>query len=156
MAHCVFNATNEKQVVHCLGNYFEFSPKQVKWMNSEDLVRYLGTERGRQGMVAMSEAFDDPEFRKTPEGLAELQAAEINGISHRVEYLRGLIYNETVALQLDLQVANLKIDPATLMSKEMLENLKALAGYQKTKDDADAKQADEVRKLLKQTGEMSK
>ncbi len=42
------------------------------------------------------------------------------------------------------------------MSKEMLENLKALAGYQKTKDDADAKQADEVRKLLKQTGEMSK
>jgi hypothetical protein len=151
----IFNATNETQTVKAMGNWVTFKPKQIKLMQ-ENLASFLATERADYGLVAVPDAFEDPEYKDTPEGAAKLQAYEQQGIDAHVAHLRRIIYNNQVSLRQDLEKADMKVDPATLATDAELEAMKLVANYQKDKDDRAQKRADEVRELMKSVGPLKK
>lgn len=147
----VMNATNEKISIKALGNWFEFKPKQVKNV-TDNIGLFLITERRENGIVQLPDAFEDPEYKSSPEGKAEFALIEERGISAFTEALRRRIYNNQVSLRQDLEKANQKIDPAVLASEGELEAMRLLAKYQQNHEDAAQKKVDEVKELLKKTG----
>jgi hypothetical protein len=151
----IFNATNETQTVKAMGNWFTFKAKQIKLMQ-ENIAGFLAMERADDGLVAIPDVFEDPEYKASPEGQELLAKYEQQGIDAHVAHLRRIIYNNQVSLRQDLEKADLKIDPATLATDGELQAMKLLAFYQKAKDDSAQKRADEVRELMKTVGSVSK
>lgn len=144
----VLNATNEKISIQALGNWFEFKPKQVKNL-THNLAMFIITERREKGLVHLPDAFEDPEYKNTPDGKAEFALVEQRGIDSFCEALRRRIFNNQVSLRQDLEKGNMKIDPAVLASEGELEAMRLLSKYQQKDDDTAQKKADEVKELLK-------
>jgi hypothetical protein len=147
----VMNATNEKISVKALGNWFEFKPKQVKNMEQK-IGHFLITERRENGLVALPDSFEDPEYKNSPEGKAELATIEQRGIEAFCDSLRKRIYNNQVSLRMDLERANIKADPSAFVTEGELEAMRLLAKYQTAKDDSAQKKQDEVKELMKKIG----
>jgi hypothetical protein len=63
---------------------------------------------------------------------------------------REIIYNNQVSLRRDLEVANIKADPAVFASKGEIESMRLVAKYQKRTEDAEQAKIDEVKKLMGQ------
>lgn len=144
----VMNATNEKVTVKAMGNWFEFKPKQIKNF-THNLGLFLITERSQNGLVHVPDAFEDPEYKATEEGRAQLSDLEKRGIEAFCKGLRQRIYNNQVSLRQDLERSNLKVDPAVLATDGELEAMRLLAKYQDQKDDIEQKKIDEVKDLMK-------
>lgn len=151
----IFNSTAEEQRVRAHGNWFVLKPKQIKQFQ-DNLSMFMVMERGDQGLVGLSEAFEDPAYRESPEGKVELAKAEEAGINSYTNALRQRVYNNQVSLRNDLAKADLKVDPAVLASPEDLEAMRLLAKYQKSQDDAGQKRAEEVKKLMSTIGPLAK
>ena len=151
----IFNATNEKQSVKAQGNWFEFKPKQIKFFNT-NVADFLAQERAENGLVSVSDAFEDPGHKATPEGKAELEAAEIKGIDNYIKFHRAIIANNQISLRQDLEKANLKMDPAVLASDGELRSMEIVAKYQTTQDDRDQKKVDRVKELMTSVGKVSR
>lgn len=151
----IFNATNEEQSVKALGNWFTLKPKQIK-MFQDNISNFLGSERRDNGLICLPESFEDPEYKVSPEGKAELARLEDEGISHYVNALRARIYNNQVSLRQDLEKANMKIDPSMLATDADLEAMRLVAKYQQKQDDSAQKRVDEVKELMKQVGHVKK
>lgn len=147
----VLNATNEEQRVRAHGNWFTLKPKQIKQF-ADNLSMFLIMERGDQGLVGLSEKFEDPEYKLTAEGKAEMATAETAGINAFVEGLRKRVYNNQVSLRQDLEKANIKVDPSALATDADLEAMRLLAKYQKAKDDETQERVNEAKELMKTIG----
>lgn len=150
----IYNATEEVQSVKAHGNHFTFKPKQIKLVHSDSLAQFLTIERGDHGLVSLSDKFEDPEYKLSDEGKAELAAAEEKGINAYVNKLRLLIKNNQVSLRRDLERANIKIDPSSEISDGELEAMRTVAKYQKKKEDAAQKRMEEVKELTKKIGNL--
>lgn len=151
----ILNATNEEQTVKVFGNYFTLKPKQIK--NFQDnIASFMAKERAVNGLVQLPEAFEDMEYRTTEEGKSVLENAEEKGIDNYVGALRERIFNNQVSLRQDLEKANQKIDPAALASAGELEAMRIVAKYERAKSDREQQKIDEVKKLMKDIGPVSK
>jgi hypothetical protein len=151
----IMNATAEEQRVKAFGNYFTFKPKQIKVID-DNLAAFLNAERKYQGMVSLSEKFEDPQYRDSPEGKQEILTKEAEGLDAYISHLRALVYNNQVSLRQDLEKANLKVDPAALASEGELEAMKLLAKYQRNQEDARQKKVDMVKELMKTVGPVTR
>ena len=143
----IFNATDHTVTTQARGNWFTFKPKQIKQMEGK-LAQFLAEMRGEDGLMLLPDEFEDPDFQKTAEGKAILAKTTEEGIAKLTEKLRKVIYNLQVSLKIDLEKANIKVDPAAFASKGELEAMRMLAQYQKHGEDAQQKKIDEVKELM--------
>lgn len=152
----VMNATTEDQTFKALGQWFTISAGKTIRINNPSLVNFIAQERKEFGVVVLPPEFDDieQEYRNTPEGQEKLAALKESAVNAYLDYHRGIIYNNQVSLKMDLEKANLKIDPAVLASKGELESMKIVAKYQKRADDVAQKRIDEVKEIMKEVGEI--
>lgn len=147
----VMNCLAEDKLVQARGNWFTFKPKQLKQMEPH-LAAFLGREKRYPGLVCLSDAFEDPDYKNTPEGKAELANAEAEGIADFVEHLRQRVYNNQVSLRMDLETKNMKVDPLILASPGEKEAMELLSKYQKQKDDRDQIEVNRLKELMKTIG----
>ena len=147
----ILNCTDETQVVKVHGNFLTFPPGKVKQVD-QDKGRYITMKRKEQGLVELPEAYEDPEWRNSEEGKKTLEEKKAYGLDCFSGEMRRRIYNNQVSLRIDLEKSNIKADPAAFASKGEIEAMRAVAKYQKLKDDDRQKQIDEVNRLVEQTG----
>lgn len=143
----VYNATNETQGTKAAGNWFTFKPGAMKQMDPY-IAQFIGAERADLGLVVLPEEFEDPSYMNSEEGKSKLEEFKAMGIRNYTKHLRALIYNNQVSMRLDLEKANLKIDPAVLASDGEINAMKLLAEYQAKDDDTAQKKIDEVKRLM--------
>lgn len=144
----IFNGLDKKVVTKAFGNYFTFAPKQIKMMSKEH-VRWFSSERAYEGLVALSDKFEDLEYKGSPEGKAEMAKGEKLARQHRVRHLRKIVENVLVSLKRDLQTANIQSDPRALASEGEIAAMEELAAYQQAQEDSKQKQVDKVKELEK-------
>lgn len=145
----VFNATEEKQTFRAFGSWFTFNPNQTKQMN-EDISRFIAENRKEHGMMVLPDEFEDPEYKLTEEGKTKLANIKSAGIFNFLTAQRDIIKNNQVHLRKDLEMANIKTDPAVYATDSELKAMEYVAKYQKLdKDDAQEK-IDKVKNLMKE------
>ena len=153
----VANCTQETITVKVAGNYFTFKPGQERVIHQEAIARFIEMDLKASGLVVLPALMTDDE-EVTPEQLEERKLA---GADHKKELLeqgldryvarhREVIYNNQVSLRRDLDMANIKVDPAAHASKGELDAMRLVAKYQKRTEDAEQSKIDEVKKLMGQ------
>lgn len=147
----LYNTTLEEQHVKALGNHFTFKPGQIK-MFQDNVAHWIATMRREQGIVSLPAEFEDPEYKESEEGKKALATAKAEGIKNYLEFHRKIVYNNQKSLKQDLEMANLKVDPATLATDGELESMRLVAKYQALKSDDEQKKVDEVKELMQQIG----
>lgn len=143
----VYNATNETQTVKAAGNWFTFKPGSMKNMD-EFIARFISSERADYGLVVLPEEFEDPSFVNTPDGKTKMEEFKVMGVKNYVSHLRRMIYNNQVSMRLDLEKANLKIDPAALASPAEIEAAKLLKTYEDHESALQAQKLEETKKIM--------
>ncbi len=144
----LMNATKEEQTIKALGNWFTFKPGQVKQVN-DDLGHWITTMKAESGLVSLPDAYEDPEYKNSPEGKAAIEEARERGVKAYVDFHRSIVANNQVSLRRDLGQANIQADPAIYATQGELNSMRIVAAYQKAADDAEQKKVDEVRELMK-------
>lgn len=147
----VHNPTAEKCSVTIFGNWFSMNPGQTKRLRDE-FCDHIQKQLGYTGLVVLSDKYDEPEYKESPEGKEEFEALCQNGIKCYVEYHKRIVANNQVSLRQDLDRANLKVDPIIYASEGERESLRIVAKYQKAASDAEHTKVDEMKKLLKEIG----
>lgn len=147
----IYNTTNELQSVKVFGNWFSLKPGQMKNFD-EKIAHFIATERRDSGLVALPEAFEDPQFITTDEGKAILAEKREEGIKAYIDHFRKIIANNQIALRQDLERSNIKADPATFASDGELHAMEMVAKYQRDEDDKEQKRIDRVKELMKTVG----
>ena len=142
----VYNASNIDQNVKVFGKHFSIPSGKIK-MFQDEIGRFLVIERKDQGLVGLSDRFEDPDYKDTLEGRQELAKAKAEGVANRITHLKRLIYNETVSLQQDLDQANIKVNAKAFMSDSMVDVMRELTTYQKADEDALEQRLKEIEKL---------
>lgn len=142
------NTTEEPQHVSVFGNWFYFSPKQIKLMD-EDKVNFLTMRRQDMGFVRLPESLEDLDFRASDEGKRLIAEARKEGIAAYLDHHRKIVRNNQESLRQDLKMANIDTDPASLMSDGELASLNILVKYQDMEQDEAKKTADKANEMLK-------
>jgi hypothetical protein len=151
----VANATQENITVKIAGNYFTFKPGQERVIHNASIARFIEMDLKDSGLVVLPELMTEDE-EVTPE---ELEQRKIDGAERKKQILeegldryvakhREIIYNNQVSLRRDLEMANIKADPAAFASKGELDAMRLVAKYQKRSEDAEQAKIDEVKKLM--------
>lgn len=134
----VYNGTNRERSVCAQGNWFTFKPKQIRNIASSNLALFLTSNLAHEGLVRLSDDFEDPSYGSTAQGKKEMEEAGDRANNARINFLQGLVNNELVSLKSDLARTNNQSDPKSFMSAGMVENMKELASM-KSKAQADKK-----------------
>lgn len=145
----IFNAGNKDVSTRVFGNYHTIKAGQIKNFQ-EDIERFMTVDRGYLGLVSVPEEFNDPEYRNSEQGRAELLEKRKEGVAKRIAHLQSVIHNETVSLKQDLEIANIKIDPLMLASKGVEDAMIELRDYQYNKNDEEKLKVERLRKLERQ------
>jgi len=147
----IYNASSKDQKVKVFGNWFEIPSGKIKVVQ-DNIARFMAIDRQDRGFVALSEAFEDPEYKLTPDGQAELAEAKRQGVANRIKALQAVINNETVSLQQDLTMKNINVDSRGYMDDKAVEHLKELTEYRNSKSDEDAAKLQKIKDLEKELG----
>lgn len=147
----VLNARNEEVHIQAHGNWFKFAPKQIKIMQP-NLAMFLCTVKAEDGFVALPDAFEEPEYRETPEGKAAFKDAEKRGINRFLQKMQEVVQNNTISMDRDLKMSNIATDPREFMSDGEMKALETLAQYKDRGEDDLAKRVDRARELEKKLG----
>lgn len=142
----VINCTKDEQQVKALGNWFTFKPGQIKILQ-DNIGRFLSLEKKQYGLMELPEAFTDPDYAKSPEGIAIMEQVSQEGLRNYIDFHRKIVENNQVSLRRDLEQANIKADPATYASEGELASMRIVAKYAQMDDDAAQKRIEEVRAL---------
>lgn len=142
----VYNSSTKDWSGTVFGNWHSLKSGQIKNFN-DNVARFLSSERRDHGLMGLPEAFEEPDHKNTPEGKAQLAEAKTHGTMNRIKYLRSCIYNESVSLKKDLEVAGYKIDPSLLASPMLVEFYEELKGYANKEDDEAKDRAERIKKL---------
>ena len=156
----IMNCLDKEQTTIVGGAHFSFGPHQIKYFSNPEIAANIAKLRKEDGFMRLPDELDHlgmlkPEqFEKvvTPEDKATITAVRQEGVENYCRRLRELIYNATVSVQKDIDMKGLKLDARTLATKKDLERFKELAKYQKSKNDLEQKQLDEIKELEKQIG----
>lgn len=147
----VLNATSEEVSVKIAGNWFSFRPNQKKVL-TESIARFIEMDRKDSGLCVLPPQFEeDADFEKSPEGKEAIDKAKADAIKHYLDKYRAVIHNNQVSLRQDLEMKNLKVDPAVMATDGEVAAMKIVAKYRALEKDADQAKLEEVKKLLEQT-----
>ena len=125
------NALDKELSVCAQGNWFTFKPKQIKQIGSNDLALFFTSNLAHEGLVRISDAFEELEYKGTEEGKKEMAEASARGLNSRVAFLERVTSNELISLRKDMEKTNDRSDPRAHMHPEMIKNLEELAGYKR-------------------------
>ena len=145
----VMNALDKEVSVCAQGNWFTFKPKQIKPIGSDDLALFFTSNLAYEGLVRVSDAFDDLDYKGSEEGKKELAEAASRGLAARVTFLQGVVNNELHSLRRDLEKNNDKSDPRSYMHPNMVKNMEELAGYKRKQSAAKEEQISKIAELEK-------
>lgn len=147
----VWNPTLDEVTTKVAGNYFVFPAGKKKIIYQPEIRHFIATDRKETGLVCLPDQFsEDPEFEKTPEGKKILEELKEQAINAVVSHHRRIIANNQVSLRRELEQANIKTDPAVLVSPGELKSMQIVAKYQRASQDAEQAKVEEVRKLMKE------
>lgn len=156
----VVNATQE-EINICLagGNWFRFKPGQEKKMN-DDVARFIATERKDSGLAVLPDLPENEDGDVSEEEMAQRkaehdaakEAAIQAALDGYLAFHRSVVYNNQVSLRMDLEQANMKVDPAKLASKGEINSMRILAKYQRAHEDKAEEQAKEFNDLARKVG----
>lgn len=144
----ILNALDKDVHTKVFGNHFTFKAGQVKRMRGE-IGDFIAKERGYLGLVAVSDKFDDPEYKTTEAGQAELEAKKREGKEKRAQHLQWQVHNLQVSLRQDLDNANIKADTLSFATKGDLDAMDELATLQRA-------EADEAKARLQRARELER
>lgn len=142
----IMNASSEEQHLKVFGNHFTLKPGQIRDFQDE-IARFMAMERGYLGVVGLPDEFSDLAYRESDEGKSRLEEFKEAGVTNRVRFLQSIINNELIGLKSDLDKANLKQDPRTLMDPKMVKQMRELASYQARDEDAEKARVADIKKL---------
>lgn len=143
----ILNATPKEKSVCAQGKWFTFKPEQMKQIDNENLALFFSSNLAYEGLVRISDLFEDPDYRNTEAGKLAFQEAKEKGIENRVGFLKYILNNELVSLKSDMQRDNDQSDPANYMSKAMVANMEELAEYKKKLNEKKKEQVSQIHKL---------
>lgn len=146
----VLNCTAEEQQIKALGSWFKFAAGSKKVMRS-DLARWIGDQKKDQGLICLPERFNDDEYFNSEEGKTEFLRFKKIGLDGYIAALTRRANNGLISLKNDLDKVNVKIDILRAITPGEAEAIKLLNKYQTQEQDESAKNADELRELLKNT-----
>lgn len=147
----IYNPLNKESHVRVFGNNFTLKPQEIK-MFQPAFAEFISRDKQETGLVALDDRFLDPHFKETDEGKEVLAEAAKQGIRNRVQYLERVYHNETASLQQDLDLKNMKTNPAVFMSDHTLELLRELKEYDQQKQNESKEKAKEVAKIKRDLG----
>lgn len=145
----IFNALDKEVSTKAFGNHFNFKPRQIKRM-SGDIGQFLSREKGYMGLVELPMTFEDPEYKASEEGQALLEEKRKEGVSRRINHLKGIVNNLQVSLRQDLDIANIKADVNAFASSGEINAMEELVSYQRAAEDQDKAKLEKVRQLERQ------
>lgn len=147
----IYNATNEEQSVQAFGNWFTFKSNQIKVMQ-DHIVKFLAEKRREDGLVEISDKFEDPSYQDTPEGKEMLKHAKREGIESYLKKQMWLVNNNLQSLRNDLRMKNIDTDPQAFMSEGEMKALEILAKYKQAGLDEQQQRVDKAKELEKKLG----
>jgi len=145
----IYNPLPREKSVCAQGNWFTFKPKQIKHLGSDSLAQFFTSNLSYEGFVRLSDNFEDPSYRLTPDGKGEIDAADAQGLAQRINFLQYIVNNDLNSLRADMEKANDKSDPRLQMSPQMVEQMKELAEYKKKLNDSKKEQVSQIQELEK-------
>lgn len=145
----VMNALDKEIAVCAQGNWFTFKPKQIKNIASDDLALFFTSNLAYEGLVRVGDAFEEPDYKGTEAGKAELAEAASRGLSARIAFLQGVVGNELHSLKRDLAKNNDQSDPRSYMHPNMVKNMEELAGYKRKQSAAKEEKISKIAELEK-------
>lgn len=144
----IFNALDKEVKVAAFGNQFTFKPYQMKRMRG-DIGSFLEVQKGYQGIVAIDDAFEDPEYAKSEVGAAALEEKKKEGVAKRIQHLEMQINNLRISLRQDLDKVNIKADVNAFATKGDLAAMDELLSYQRLQLDASKERAEHARVAMR-------
>lgn len=152
----IMNALTKEVSTDARGTWFSFKPKQIKNIADEHLADFFASNRAHEGLVRLSDGFEDPDYKASEAGKQELADASQRGLEARVNFLTYVVNNELSGLKKDLMRNNDPTDPRTYMSKGMIANMEELAGYKSAAQKAKTDQLNKIADLEKLINESTK
>ena len=160
----VYNPTEEEITTTINGSFFTWKPGQIKQMRAGQ-ADFVDTNRKETGLVKINDPRFVPSedsyilnFDKTEEGKKVLEPLKEQGINNLVKHLMYIVRNNQVALRQDLANKYPTGDSAKLAasyaSPAELDAMRKVVKYKKKTDSNDARQVEEVEKLMQQIGPM--
>lgn len=158
----VYNPTEEDVTTTINGSFFTWKPGQVKQMRAGQ-AQFVDTNRKELGLVMIEDPrfvpADDAyvlNFDKTKEGQEYLAPYREKGINNLIAHLMYIIRNNQVSLRQDLANKYPTGDSAKLAasyaSPAELNAMRLVAKYKKKNSTNEAKQVEEVEKLMQEIG----
>ncbi len=149
----VYNTTEETQTIKIFGNYFTFKPGSQKNLE-EKIAHNITTDKKEFGLVRLPVQFEeDAGFKDTAEGQKIMAEKRQEGLANYINHLRFIVANNQLSLRRDLEMKNIKADPAVYASEGEINAMKLLVKYQKQAEDSAQNQVDLVKELTKQINE---
>ena len=144
----ILNALDSDVRVQAFGNFFTFKPGQIKRMRGP-IGSFLHLNKGYMGLIQIQDSFEDPVYRDSEEGKAELQKKKQEGIDRRVQFLSQQIHNLQVSLRQDLDKSNIKVDTHSMATDGDMAAMEELLQYQRSRADAQKEKAEKARITLR-------
>lgn len=155
MATTIANATKENISVKVAGNWFNWGPEKSRVIQNDGIAKFIQMELTDSGLYIVPTLVGEDE-EVTPEELAErkeaareqIEVAKQTALERYIAKHRAVIYNNQVSLRRDLEMKNIKADPAAFASEGEINSMRLVAKYQKGSEDAEQAKIDEVKKLM--------
>jgi hypothetical protein len=145
----ILNCLDKNVHAVAFGNHFNLKPKQIKRFRGE-IGQFLDGTKGYLGLIAVSDAFEDPQYITTDEGKSELESKTKEGINRRAQYLMSIVNNLQTSLRGDMDAADIKASTESQATAGELEAMDELLSYQRKQEDESKLRAEAVRVRLRQ------
>lgn len=121
----IMNALDKTVTVRVFGKHFEFKPKQIKAIVSDDIANKMSTSCGEDGLVGIPEEAMEWD-RQGAEWKDLIAKKTIEGKANRLKKLEWIRFNEEVSLKRDLQSKNIQASPFAYGNPELVKAYKEL------------------------------
>ena len=136
--------------VKAFGNWYSFTPGQIKLIHSDSVAVFLMEKRGEDGIVGISDEEMELKAEKPDEFKAAVERKRMDGIQKRLIKLESIKNNLLQSLSTDMKKANDTSDPLMQASKGEKEALRELKSLRQVAEEAGASDIEEIRKLAQE------
>lgn len=151
----IVNVTQEEIQTKIMGNWFTFKPGQKRVIHNKEIAEFIQKDRRDSGLAVLPELIGENEEVSPEEfeqrklnAVKEEEAICEEALNRYVQKYRDVVANNQIHLRRDLEMKNIKADPAVFASSGELAAMRLVAKYQKRAEDHEQQKIDEVKKLM--------
>lgn len=144
MAH-IMNSLNEPVSTQAHGKWFSWKPQEIKYIQNENLARFLAEKRGEEGLVEVPADIMELD-KKSQEYNNAVYEKRKEGITKYVQKQNAIIRNLEMSLRRDYETSGQKGNYNFEASKGELQAYKNLAKYKEFEAQEQLNIADEIEK----------